>query len=108
MKGSAHGEVTVRTFVTTRITDRDECSDRASTCHFGGVRETGYGIAWHRAPLLENPGGGQCPSFQGAVFSVRLLERYGLVRMTNGKRAGRRRVRVPHAAFDQIELKIAI
>jgi predicted transcriptional regulator len=39
---------------------------------------------------------------------LRLLERYGLVRMTNGKRAGRRRVRVPQAVFDQIELKIAI
>jgi predicted transcriptional regulator len=39
---------------------------------------------------------------------LRLLERYGLVRMTNGTRSGKRKVRVPKALFDQIELKIAI
>ena len=39
---------------------------------------------------------------------LRLLARYGLVRMANGKGSGKRRVRVPHAVFDQIELKIAI
>lgn len=39
---------------------------------------------------------------------LRLLERYGLVRMVNGRRSGKRRVRVPHAVFEQIELKIAI
>src|SRR5712692_6715934 len=39
---------------------------------------------------------------------LRLLERYGLVRMANGKRSGKRRVRVPQALFGQIELKIAI
>ena len=39
---------------------------------------------------------------------LRLLEWYGLVRMTNGTSAGKRRVRVPKAVFDQIELKIAI
>ena len=39
---------------------------------------------------------------------LRLLETYGLVRMTHGTRSGKRRVRVPQAVFDQIELKIAI
>lgn len=39
---------------------------------------------------------------------LRLLARYGLVRMANGKGSGKRRVRIPHAVFDQIELKIAI
>lgn len=39
---------------------------------------------------------------------LRLLERYGLVRMTSGTRSGKRKVRVPKALFDQIELKIAI
>jgi len=39
---------------------------------------------------------------------LRLLERYGLVRMVDGKRSGMRRVRVPHAVFEEIELKIAI
>src|SRR5437660_5623230 len=31
---------------------------------------------------------------------LRLLERYGLVRMTNGRRSGKRKVRVPKALFD--------
>jgi predicted transcriptional regulator len=39
---------------------------------------------------------------------LRLLETYGLIRMADGTRAGKRRVRVPQALFDQIELKIAI
>ena len=39
---------------------------------------------------------------------LRLLARYGLVRMANGKGSGKRRVRIPHAVFDQIELRIAI
>ena len=39
---------------------------------------------------------------------LQLLVRYGLVRMAHGTRAGKRRVRVPQAVFDQIELKIAI
>lgn len=39
---------------------------------------------------------------------LRLLETYGLVRMANATRSGKRRVRVPQAMFDQIELKIAI
>lgn len=39
---------------------------------------------------------------------LRLLETYGLIRMADGTRSGRRRVRVPQALFDQIELKIAI
>lgn len=39
---------------------------------------------------------------------LRLLETYGLVRMTHATRSGKRRVRVPEALFDQIELKIAI
>ena len=39
---------------------------------------------------------------------LRLFETYGLIRMTDGVRSGRRRVRVPQTVFDQIELKIAI
>jgi predicted transcriptional regulator len=39
---------------------------------------------------------------------LRLLEMYGLVRMADATRSGKRRVRVPQAVFDQIELKIAI
>ena len=39
---------------------------------------------------------------------LRILERYGLIRMTDTTRSGKRRVRVPRSLFDQIELKIAI
>ncbi len=39
---------------------------------------------------------------------LRLLETYGLIRMADGTRSGKRRVRVPRAVVDQIELKIAI
>lgn len=39
---------------------------------------------------------------------LRLLETYGLIRMADGTRSGKRRVRVPEAVFDEIELKIAI
>jgi len=39
---------------------------------------------------------------------LRLLESYGLIRMADATRTGKRRVRVPQALFDQIELKIAI
>lgn len=39
---------------------------------------------------------------------LRLLERYGLVRMTKGRGAGRRAVKVPQALFGGIALKIAI
>lgn len=39
---------------------------------------------------------------------LRLLEKYGLVRMSSGRSRGKRRVRVPEALFGQIALKIAI
>ena len=39
---------------------------------------------------------------------LRLLETYGLIRMADAMRSGKRRVRVPQAVFDQIELRIAI
>ena len=39
---------------------------------------------------------------------LRLLETYGLIRMTDATRSGKRRVRVPKCVFDEIELKIAI
>jgi len=39
---------------------------------------------------------------------LRILETYGLVRMADATGTGKRRVRVPRALFDQIELKIAI
>lgn len=39
---------------------------------------------------------------------LRLLERYGLVRLGHGRSSGRRKVRVPESLFDVISLKIAI
>lgn len=39
---------------------------------------------------------------------LRLLEEYGLVRMTSGRRTGRRKVKVPEAPFEEITLKVAI
>ncbi len=39
---------------------------------------------------------------------LRLLEGYGLVRMTSGRGAGRRKVKVPEALFEEIALKVAI
>jgi predicted transcriptional regulator len=39
---------------------------------------------------------------------LRILERYGLIRMADATSSGKRRVRVPKSLFDQIELKIAI
>jgi len=38
---------------------------------------------------------------------LRILERYGLIRMSDAMRPGKRRVRVPQSLFDEIELKIA-
>ena len=37
-----------------------------------------------------------------------MAREYGLLRMAHATRSGRRRVQVPKAMFDQIELKIAI
>ncbi len=39
---------------------------------------------------------------------LRLLEKYGLVRMTARRRTGKRRVKVPEVLFGEIALKIAI
>lgn len=39
---------------------------------------------------------------------LRILETYGLIRMADATRTGKRRVRVPQSLFDEIELKIAI
>ena len=39
---------------------------------------------------------------------LRLLETYGLVRVTRGRGVGRRTVKVPETLFDEITLKIAI
>ena len=39
---------------------------------------------------------------------LRILEKYGLVRMTEGRGTGKRRVKVPEALFGEIALKIAI
>lgn len=46
--------------------------------------------------------------FKNVQEDLRLLERYGLVRMTRSRRRGARRVRVPKAVFGEIALKIAI
>src|SRR5215831_9254319 len=39
---------------------------------------------------------------------LRILQRHGLIRMSDATRSGKRRVRIPQSLFDQIELKIAI
>ena len=39
---------------------------------------------------------------------VRLLERYGLVRLGHGRSSGKRKVTIPEALLDVIALKIAI
>ena len=39
---------------------------------------------------------------------LRLLEEYGLIRITKGRSAGKRRTKVPEALFGEIALKIAI
>ncbi len=39
---------------------------------------------------------------------LRLLEEYGLVRLTEGRGAGKRRTKVPEVLFGEIALKIAI
>lgn len=39
---------------------------------------------------------------------VRTLERYGLVRVSQGRTIGKRQVKVPQAVFDEIALRIAI
>jgi len=38
---------------------------------------------------------------------LRLLERYGLVRIGHGRSSGKRRVRIPQAVFNEIALRIA-
>lgn len=39
---------------------------------------------------------------------LRLLERYGLVRIGHGRSSGKRKVRIPQAVFEEISLRIAI
>ena len=39
---------------------------------------------------------------------LRLLEEYGLVRLTEARGAGRRRTKVPEVLFGEIALRIAI
>ena len=39
---------------------------------------------------------------------LRILEEYGLIRMTPARGAGRRPVKIPEAPFDKITLKVAI
>jgi len=39
---------------------------------------------------------------------LRLLERYGLVRIGHGHSSGKRKVRIPQAVFNEIALRIAI
>ena len=39
---------------------------------------------------------------------LRILEQYGLVRLSHGRRGGKRKVKVPEALFGEIALKIAI
>jgi predicted transcriptional regulator len=46
--------------------------------------------------------------FKNVQEDLRLLERYGLVRMTRRRGRGTRRARVPEALFGEITLKIAI
>jgi predicted transcriptional regulator len=46
--------------------------------------------------------------FKNVQQDLRILEKYGLVRMTPARRAGKRLAKVPEAPFDEIALKIAI
>ena len=46
--------------------------------------------------------------FKNVQEDLRILERYGLVRMTRRRGHGARRARVPEALFGEIALKIAI
>jgi predicted transcriptional regulator len=46
--------------------------------------------------------------FKNVQGDLRLLERYGLVRMTRSRGRGTRRAKVPEALFGEITLKIAI
>jgi predicted transcriptional regulator len=46
--------------------------------------------------------------FKNVQGDLRLLERYGLVRMTRSRGRGTRRAKVPEAVFGEIALKIAI
>lgn len=46
--------------------------------------------------------------FKNVQEDLRILERYGLVRMTRARGRGTRRARVPEALFGEIALKIAI
>jgi predicted transcriptional regulator len=39
---------------------------------------------------------------------LRLLQRFGLVRIGRGRSSGKRKVRIPQAIFNEISLKIAI
>ena len=39
---------------------------------------------------------------------LRRLQEFGLVRMSNGRGTGKRRVKVPSAEFSEIALRIAI
>ena len=39
---------------------------------------------------------------------LHILEHYGLVRLSRGRRSGKRKVRVPEALFGEIAMKIAI
>lgn len=65
------------------------------------VRSCRPGSIYELAKLLER-------DLKNIQDDLRLLETYGLIRMVNGVRSGKRKVRVPQALFDQIELKIAI
>ena len=45
---------------------------------------------------------------KGVRSDLRTLEKYGLIRMSPGRRVGKRRVPRPEVPFDEIVLKIAI
>jgi predicted transcriptional regulator len=71
-------------------------------------------LALLRAVRLERPGSIYQLSrmvkrdLKNVQDDLRILERYGLVRMADATRTGKRRVRIPRSLFDEIALKIAI
>jgi len=46
--------------------------------------------------------------FKNVQGDLKLLEKYGLVRLNRGRRTGKRVVKAPHVACSEIALKIAI
>lgn len=66
-----------------------------------GVRREQPGSIYQLAKLVRR-------DLKNVQEDLRLLETYGLVRLTRAKGAGKRTVKIPEARFDAIALEIAI